>query len=395
MLLVSEDLAIVCGGGALVEKLLKRRDSEHRVTALLAPQEVALVKGLFEQAFLTGMVQQATCLLRHSVLKQTEIDITMIPLKSLGTRMCTIVLGPCPSFPKQELQGQPPLSQGGQSLEPRTDFVSPVALDNVFSTVVPGQHQARQECEAPSPTRARTWPNLQQLTEPVVRPGPLTVPGTVEPQEPQVSSCPSSGNSMIFDISSSSEEMSEALEQLRSVEFEEGHLRPQQMASMRALKLYVPMGTQTEPCEDRLNSKNSARPPLLPGTREMALLAQRPLQNPAERQLRRSSPMDGYWTLISLHRRPKYPGLNRLKILAKSVQDYKGNHYQLEMDGDKVMLLDSSLELEGQYLLHRLRGDQHFIYVRGDAGVDWNEEGKRCRSHSPVAVSQAVRGSRS
>lgn len=166
----------MCGGGGLVENVLQLSASGHKeiqVTALVAPQHVCHVKNLFEQAFLTGTVQQATCFVRHSMQKQSEIDITVIPLVSFGARLCTVVLGPCPTFPT---------SAPGQSSSP--DCLSPLVPGVHSRTSVLGQDQAGPDVQPLTVPGAWTSQTLQLLQElSASGEGPMTLPGQPALQE--------------------------------------------------------------------------------------------------------------------------------------------------------------------------------------------------------------------
>lgn len=159
------------------------------------------------------------------------------------------------------------------------------------------------------------------------------------------------------------------------------NLQPQANASSE-------VEVQTEPyqVEECLKCKSLARPPLAPEaySREFAFaMARMQRQASKERASKdRRFPLNGLWTLIAAHRRGKYPGLDRLKITGTLCKDFRGHSWPLEIKGEKVMMLDSELALEGENLLHRLAEGQDFVYVRGDAGVDWSEQTARSGSQS-------------
>lgn len=380
---------------------------------LFAEEDKISVQAAIKQAFRTGKLTQEVARPCHM---RAATDFIVIPAVS---SLCIVVLGPCPisldrsapglptprSVSKRSISGIVPSRRtGSDGLVPCSEAGKPTSFSEQRkdspgkltsgcrrspSPQSEGPPGVNPPVENPTPSQGAMNLNLslRAVEEEAVQKASESESNDLNPQANSLMDLP--GQLVRQNSEDGPGDFLPAVERNESSELSFHISSSQDLPLVRSVESVVTapkdVEVQTEPCEVKecIKCRNSAKPPPAPGSREMAWAAARVQRRGSqERSLRRKSLLDGHWTLIAAQRESRTRSIVRLKIIGRSCQDFKGRQWTLDMDGEKVMLFDSTLLLEGFNLLHVVSDKEDLIYVRGDAGVDWNAESQRSRSHS-------------
>lgn len=387
-LLISSDMSILFHAGL---DLGNRSLTCKTVTELFVECDRIVVEAAIHRACQTGSPAQQVASLAQM---QEETDITVIPTASC---LCMVLLGPCLLPVEQKISGHcSPRSPTQTTKRTLLSAVVPTCpTQEVHSSGAPGSKDLMMQgppLEGISASvEIQEEPVLQQIERqlqemiPIPEDSVAALPGQVSRQgsfesedgfadaSPQMQPADSFESELSFRLSSSPGSSlrggSMSVESICSETLVDGGPKD--------------VGMQTDPYEVKecIKCRAWAKPPLAPISRDTAwvnALVQRKWSK--ERQPQGNSALDGHWTLIAAQRRGRIQGLYRLKIDQRRCEDFKGNQWKLEEDGGKLMLFDKTLELEGTNLFHLLKDKEDLIYVRGDAGVDWDVEIQRSKS---------------